>query len=74
MNYSGWRRKMKIGGFSVSQKYSDLYALLADDLSARDYFNQLPDYVCDQMEERASGINSLESMQHYADKLTNGDD
>lgn len=58
----------------MDKKYSDLYALLADDRNARDYFNGLPDYVCDQMEERASGINSLESMEHYAEKLTRGDD
>lgn len=58
----------------MNKKYSDLYALLADDHNARNYFNGLPDYVCDQMEERASGINSLESMEHYAEKLTRGDD
>lgn len=58
----------------MNKKYSDLYALLADDINARNYFNGLPDYVCDQMEERASGINSLESMEHYAEKLTRGDD
>jgi len=58
----------------MGKKYSDLYALLADDRNARNYFNGLPDYVCDQMEERAAGINSLESMEHYAEKLTRGDD
>lgn len=58
----------------MAEKYSDLYALLSENKQARDYFNQLPEYVCAQIEERAFGIDSLESMRNYADNLTRGDD
>ena len=56
------------------KKYDTLDTLLAYDQQAKEYFNSLPDYVQETMWSRAKGINSFESMCHYADNLTKGDD
>lgn len=55
-------------------KYPDLHALLQADPEARAFFNQLPDYVRDQISTRPGGVNSLESLSDYADNLLRGDD
>lgn len=55
-------------------KYPDLYAVLADVPQAKQYFEKLPDYVRDQISTRAEGVNSFESLKHYADNLLRGDD
>ncbi len=56
------------------KKYDSLDTLLAYDQKAKEYFNSLPDYVQETMWSRAGGINSFESLCHYADNLTKGDD
>ncbi|MGI5899597.1 MAG: hypothetical protein ACOX8S_06685 [Christensenellales bacterium] len=58
----------------MKQKYRDLYELFKNDQEARQYFDKLPDYVKDQISTRADGVNSFESLRHYADNLTRGDD
>lgn len=55
------------------KKYDSLDTLLAYDKQAKEYFHSLPDYVQQAMQSRAQGINSFESMCHYADNLTKGD-
>ena len=55
-------------------KYSDLYELLNDQPEAKQYFDTLPDYVKEQICTRAQGVNSLESLEHYAENLLRGDD
>ena len=55
-------------------KYSDLYALLADQPEAKSYFDTLPKYVQEQISTRAQGVNSLESLHHYAENLLRADD
>lgn len=57
----------------MSKKYSDLYALIDSEPDANRYFNSLPVYVKDQIETRASGVNSLSSLQDYAENLLRGD-
>ena len=54
--------------------YASLEALIAQDAQANQYFNALPQYVQETMWERAGRINSFESLCHYADNLTKGDD
>lgn len=56
-----------------NQHYSGLRELLSQDSEARAYFDSLPDYVQESMQERSQGVNSLESLCHYAQKLTRGD-
>lgn len=56
------------------QKYHDLYELFENEAAARQYFSQLPSYVREQIRTRASGVNSLESLQDYAENLLRGDD
>ena len=53
--------------------YPDLNALLREEPEARQYYNQLPDYVRDQIAQRPGGVNSLASLQDYAENLTRGD-
>lgn len=57
-----------------NQQYSGLVELLSQDSQAQAYFDSLPDYVKESMQERPQGVNSLESLCHYAEKLTRGDD
>lgn len=54
-------------------KYSDMYSLFAEDPSAKQYFDKLPDYVQDQIKTRANNVNSLASLQDYAENLLRGD-
>ena len=55
------------------KKYSDLNSLLRDDEIAAGYYNTLPDYVQELMQQRADSVNSFESMCDYAENLTRGD-
>lgn len=57
----------------MQEKYSGLKELLRQDEEAKAYYNALPGYVRDTMRKRSSGINSFESLRHYADNLTRGD-
>ena len=40
----------------------------------RHILTPLPDYIREQMETRAQGVNSLESLKDYAENLLRGDD
>lgn len=53
-------------------KYADLNALLKADPKARKYFDALPKNVQEQINSRAQGINSLPSLQDYAENLIQG--
>ena len=55
-------------------KYENLDALLKADHKAKQYFDTLPGYVRDQISTRSWAINSLASLQDYAENLTRGDD
>nr|WP_162990923.1 hypothetical protein [Maliibacterium massiliense] len=57
----------------MDEKYPNLHALLASDTRARAYFDGLPGYVQQSIFERASGVNSYESLRDYAENLTRGD-
>ncbi|MEG0752363.1 MAG: hypothetical protein RR461_00890 [Angelakisella sp.] len=57
----------------MDRKYGDLNALLKDNAEAVAYFNKLPEYVKEMIQQRAQGVNSFESLCHYAEKLTQGD-
>ena len=54
-------------------KYPNLDDLLRSEPEARQFFDKLPDYVREQIRTRADGVNSFESLRHYADNLTRGD-
>ncbi len=56
------------------KKYSGLQKLLEQEEKARQYFDSLPDYVQEQISERPQGVNSYESLRHYGENLTRGDD
>lgn len=56
------------------RKYHDMYELLNQDQRAKRYFDQLPDYVRDQISTRAGNVNSLASLQDYAENLLRMDD
>lgn len=57
----------------MDKKYTNLQALLRDDVVARRYFSALPDYVQEQLTSRSAGINSFASLEDYAQNLTRGD-
>ncbi len=55
-------------------QYKDLYALFRGEPEARKYFDALPGYVQEQIRTRPGGVNSMASLQDYADNLLRGDD
>ena len=58
----------------MSKKYPNLETLLQTDAYSSNYFTSLPDYVQDQIRSRGDNINSLDSLQDYAENLLRGDD
>ena len=57
----------------MAKKYQNLDLLLEAEASARAYYDGLPDYVREHIESRKDGVNSLESLQDYAENLLRGD-
>lgn len=57
----------------MGQKYPGLYELMEQDQEAKQYFSGLPDYVREQIASRANNVNSIESLQDYAENLLRGD-
>lgn len=55
------------------KSYPDLFALLRSDPEAKHYYDTLPDYVREQIDTRADGVNSFASLKDYAQNLTRGD-
>ena len=55
-------------------QYKDLYALFRGEPEARKYFDALPGYVQEQIRTRPGGVNSMASLQDYADNLLRGND
>lgn len=53
--------------------YQNLSELCARDRRARQYFEQLPDYVQQQIRSQESNIHSFESLKDYAENLLCGD-
>lgn len=54
-------------------KYDNIQSLIENDSEARKYYSALPDYVKDQMSQRADSVNSFESLIDYAENLLRGD-
>jgi len=60
-------------GEVIKMKYADLNALLKGDPKAKQYYDSLPDYVKEQISSRGENVNSMASLQDYAENLTRGD-
>ncbi len=54
--------------------YASMQELLSQDRAARHYFASLPDFVQEQIQSRADSVNSMASLQDYAENLLRGDD
>ena len=57
----------------MAKKYQNLHTLLAAEAKAQAYYDSLPDYTRSQITTRADGVNSLDSLQDYAENLLRGD-
>jgi len=55
------------------KKYSNVFELIKSNSEANKFYNSLPDYVKEQIQTRADSVNSFESLQHYAENITQGD-
>ena len=55
------------------KKSPSLDALMAAEPEAKHYFDSLPDYVRDHIRTRAGSVNSIASLQDYAENLLRGD-
>ena len=58
----------------MSHHTKTLDQLLTEDAKAAQYFSSLPDYVQQSIRTRSQSVNSLASLQDYADNLLRGDD
>ena len=56
------------------QKYKSLDDLLQQNPAARKFFDTLPDYVRETIEERGGNIHYDRDLRGYAEKLLRGDD
>lgn len=70
----GFAGKLSAEVNSMEPKYPNMYQLLEGDAVARRYFDDLPDYVRDQIRTRADNVNSIDSLRDYAENLLRGDD
>ncbi|MCK9479572.1 MAG: hypothetical protein M0R40_08765 [Firmicutes bacterium] len=57
----------------MHKKYTDLNELIQYNFEASQYFSGLPQYVKEQIEKRQESVNSLASLQDYAENLLRGD-
>ena len=55
------------------QKYNDLNSLISQDTAARQYFDGLPGYVREMIQQRGDDVNSFDSLKSHADRLLKGD-
>lgn len=53
--------------------FTDLNELLKNDKLANEYWQGLPDYVREQISTRGHNVNSIASLQDYAENLLRGD-
>lgn len=58
----------------MPKKSHNLESLLISNPEARRYFDELPDYVRDQIRSRGNNVKTFESLQDYAENLLRGDD
>lgn len=58
----------------MSVEYSDLKSLIFQNCDARQYYNELPKDVREQLGSRSSNITSYESLQDYVKNLLKDDD
>lgn len=56
------------------KKYDNLNDLLQQNSAARHFFDSMPDYVRETIEERGDNIRYERDLQGYAEKLLRGDD
>ena len=57
----------------MAKKYQNLDVLLAAEARARAYYEELPEYAREHISTRSSSVNSLASLQDYAENLLRGD-
>ena len=57
----------------MAKKYQNLDVLLAAEAKARAYYEGLPDYAREHISTRSGSVNSLDSLQDYAENLLRGD-
>ena len=55
------------------QHYSDLQSLIFQDADARQYYNELPEYVREMIQSRGNDVNSFDSLKSHAGRLLKGD-
>ncbi len=58
----------------MTKKYENLRDLLEQNPAAHRFFNTLPDYVRETIEERGDNIRYDRDLRGYAEKLLRGDD
>jgi len=54
-------------------RYDGLNSLIFQDADARQYYNELPEYVREMINSRGHNVNSFDSLKDYAENLLRGD-
>ncbi len=57
----------------MGQTYGGLGSLLSSEPQAQQYFDSMPGYIKEMMQDRAHNINSFESLRDYGENLLRGD-
>lgn len=55
------------------KKFKDMNSLFEQNQQAKQYFDELPDYVREQISTRSGSINTFENLRDYAENLLRGD-
>ena len=55
------------------QKYRDLQSLISQDADARQYYNNLPEYIREMLGTRGDNVTSWDSLKRNAENLLIGD-
>ena len=53
----------------MSERFYDLFDLLEEDSEAEEFYQELPEYVREFIEDRADSVRSLEDLRQCADNF-----
>jgi len=53
-------------------EYADLQAMIFQDGNARQYYNELPEYIRDELSSRGDDLTTFDSLKRHAETLLEG--
>lgn len=53
----------------MDHRYEDMYSLFRHDRNAKEFFDELPSYLQDQIRPRYQNVDTFDRLLEYADRL-----